>query len=84
MPKNICLLQVRWLEKERLKYWVREKIGTVTLWNFWSKDVSVSNMEEAALTENMKGKNHVERSPSYQCIKPLMPPTPAPPHPLII
>ena len=35
-------------------------------------------MEEAALTSHMKGKKHVERSPSDQCIKSLMPLTPLP------
>ena len=41
--------------------------------------VSVANMGEAVLTSRMKGKKHVERSPSDQCIKSLMPPTSAPP-----
>ena len=36
-------------------------------------------MEEAALTSHMKDKKHVDRSPSDQYIKSLMPPTPAPP-----
>ena len=36
-------------------------------------------MEEADLTSNMKGEKHVERSPSEQCIKSLMPPRSAPP-----
>ena len=36
-------------------------------------------MEEAALTSHMKGKKHVEWSPSDPCIKSLMPPAPAPP-----
>ena len=35
-------------------------------------------MEEAALTSRIEGKKHVERPPSDQCIKSLMPPTPAP------
>ena len=43
-----------------------------------SKDVSVANIEKAALTLHMKGKKQVQRSPSDQCIKSLMPPTPAP------
>ena len=34
-------------------------------------------MEEAALTSHMKGKKHVERSPSDGCIKSLIPPIPA-------
>ena len=42
-------------------------------------DVSVANMEEAALTSHMKGKKYVERSPCDQGIKSLMAPTPAPP-----
>ena len=36
-------------------------------------------MEETALTSHMKDKKHVDRSPSDQYIKSLMPPTPAPP-----
>ena len=35
-------------------------------------------MEKAALTSHMKGKKHLERSPSYHYIKSLIPPTPAP------
>ena len=36
---------------------------------FCCKDVSVASMGEAALTSHMKGKKHVERSPSDHCIK---------------
>ena len=43
------------------------------------KDFGVANMEEAALTLHMKGKKHVKSYFSDQCIKSLMPPTPAPP-----
>ena len=43
------------------------------------KDFGVANMEEAALTLHMKGKKHVKRSLSDQCIKSLMSPTPVPP-----
>ena len=39
-------------------------------------------MDEAALTSHMKDKGHIERSPSDQCIKSLMPSTPV--FPLII
>ena len=35
-------------------------------------------MEEAALMSHMKGKKHIERSPSDHCIKSLMLPTPDP------
>ena len=52
------------------------KIDTVAI---CSKDVSVANMEEAALTSHMKGKKHIEKSPSDQCIKSLRPPASAPP-----
>ena len=79
MPKNNCFFQVGWLEDEWFKYWIRKTNGTIAICNYCSKDVSVANMEEAALTSHMKGKKHVERSPSDQCIKSLMPPTPAPP-----
>ena len=41
--------------------------------------ISVANMEKAVLTSHMKGKKHLERSPSDKCIKSFMPPTPAPP-----
>ena len=51
---------------------------TVAICNCCSKDVSVANMGEAALTSHMKDKKHVERSPSDQCIESLMPPTPSP------
>ena len=51
----------------------------VAICNYCSKDVSFANMEEAALTSHIERKKHVERSPSDQCIKSLMPPTPAPP-----
>ena len=59
-------------------------IGLGTKWHcckckYCSKDLSVANMEEADLTSHMKGEKHVERSPSEQCIKSLMPPTSAPP-----
>ena len=47
----------------------------VAICNYCSKDVSVANMEEAALMLHMKGKKHIERSPSDQCIKSLMLPT---------
>ena len=59
-----------------------KKNDTVAICNYYSEDVSVGNMEEAALTSLIEGKKHVEGSPSDQCIKSLMPPTPA--LPLII
>ena len=70
---------MRWLEDEWFKYWIRGKNDTVAICNYCSKDVSVTNMEEVALTSHIKGKKHVERSPSDQCIKSLMPPAPATP-----
>ena len=76
MPKSNCLFQAKWTENERFKHWIRKKNDTVTIWNYCSKDASVANMEEVALKSHMKGKKHVERSPSDQCIKSLMPPTP--------
>ena len=51
---------------------------TVAVCSYCSKNVSVVGMEEAALMSHMKSKKHVERSPSDQCIKSLMPLTPAP------
>ena len=45
----------------------------------YCKDFSVAIMQEAALMSHIKGKKDIERSPSEQCIKSLMPPTPAPP-----
>ena len=79
MPKDICLLQTRWLEDEWFKHWIRKKWHCCNIHNYCSKHVIVSSVEEAALTSHVKGKKHVEKSPSDQCIKPLMPPTPAPP-----
>ena len=56
-----------------------KKMDTAAICNYCSKDVSVANMEEAALTSRMKGKKHIEWSPSDECIiKSLMPSTPAP------
>ena len=82
MPKNNCLFQARWLQDEWFKHRIRFKhwIQTVAICNYFSKGVSVANMEKAALTSHMKGKKHIERSPN-QCIKSLMSPTPAPPQP---
>ena len=79
MPKNNSFFQARWLQNERFKHCIRKKNDTVVICNYCSKDVIVANMEEAALTSHMKGKKHVERSPSDLCIKSLMPQTPAPP-----
>ena len=62
MPKNDCFFQARWLEDERFKHWIRKIIDTVAICNYCSKDGSVANMEEAALTSHMKGKKHVQRS----------------------
>ena len=70
MPKNNCLFHARWFEGERFKHWIRKKVTHfVATCNYSSKDVSVANMEEAALTSHMKCKKHVERSPSDQCVK---------------
>ena len=76
MPKSNCLFQAKWTENERFKHWIRKKNDTVAICNYCSKDASVANMEEVALKSHMKGKKHVERSPSDQCIKSLMLPTP--------
>ena len=73
MPKNNCLFQARRLEDERFKHRIRKKMTLM------HKDFGVANMEEAALTLHMKGKKHVKSYFSDQCIKSLMPPTPAPP-----
>ena len=79
MPKTNCLFQARWLQDERFKHWIKNKNNTFAICNYCSEDVSVTNMEETALMSHVKGKKHVERFPSDQCIKSLMPPTPAPP-----
>ena len=65
MSKNNCLFQARWLEDERFKHWIRKKM-TLALCNYCFKDVTVANIEEAALTSHMKGKKHIERSLSDQ------------------
>ena len=76
MSKNICLFQARWLGDERFKHWIRKKSSTVAICNCCSK---IANTGEAAFTSYMKGKKQVKRPPSYQCIKSLMLPAPAPP-----
>ena len=78
IPKTHFLFHARLLEDERLKHWIRGKWHNVAILNYCSKDNSVANMEEAALTSYMKGKKYVERSPSNQRIESLMPPTPSP------
>ena len=77
MLKNNSLFKARWLEDEQFRLWIREKDETVAICNYCSKDISIANLEEATLTKHIKGKKHVERSPSDQCIKSLMPPIPA-------
>ena len=72
MPKNNCFFQVGWLKDEWFKYWIRKTNDTIAICNYCSKDVSVANMEEAALMSHMKGKKHVERSHSDQCMKSLI------------
>ena len=52
MRKNNCLFQARWLEHECFKYWIRKKNDTVAKCNYCSKDVSLADMEEAALTSH--------------------------------
>jgi hypothetical protein len=78
MPKNNCLFQQKWLEDDRFKHWIRKKDDTIVKCSYCCKDVSVANMGEAALTSHMKGKKHIEKSPSDESIKTLMPPTSAP------
>ena len=65
------------LEHEWFKHWIREKWHVVAICSYCSKDVSVANMEEAVLMSHIKGKKYIERCPADQCIKLLMPPTPA-------
>ena len=80
-----CLKVIAFSKQDGLKMngmvqsWDQEKNGTVAIVNYCSKDVSVANMEKATLTSHVKDKKHVERSPSDQCIKSLMPPTVVPP-----
>ena len=58
------------------------KNDTASICKHFSKDVSVTNMEQDALKSYMKGKKHINKSPFNQCDKSLMPPTTA--IPLII
>ena len=76
MSKNIYLFQARWLGDKRFKHWIRKKSSTVAICNYCSK---IDYTGEAAFTSYMKGKKQVKRPPSYQCIKSLMLPAPAPP-----
>ena len=59
-----------------------EKNDTVAICNYCFKDVSVADMEKAALMSHIRGKKHVEKSPFDQCIESIIPPTPV--LPLII
>ena len=50
MPNNNCFFQARWLEYERFKHWIRKENDIVAICDYCSKNVSVTNMEKAALT----------------------------------
>ena len=56
MLEHNCLFRARWLEHEWLKHWIRNNNVTVTICKYCSKDASVANMEEAALTSQTKDK----------------------------
>ena len=58
MLERNCLFRARWLEHEWLKHWIRKNNVTVAICKYCSKDVSVANIEEAALTSHIKGKKH--------------------------
>ena len=60
-----------YLPVSRIKVWEILQFLTLAICNYCYKDVSVANMVEAALKSHMKGKKHVERSPSDQCIRSL-------------
>ena len=74
MPKNNCLFPERWLEDEWFKHWIRKKM-TLNC----NMQLLFADIEEAALTLHMKCQKHVERSPSDQFNKSLMPAASAPP-----
>ena len=74
MPKNNCLFRERWLEDEWFKHWIRKKM-TLN----YNMQLLFADMEEAVLTSHMKCQKHVERSPSDQFNKSLIPPASAPP-----
>ena len=78
MPKNNGLSKGDGLEMNSSSIGLG-KNDTVSICSYHSKDNSVTYTEEAALTSDMKDKKYAERSPSDQCIKSFMPPTPGPP-----
>ena len=68
MRKNHSLFQARWLEDERFKHWIRKKM-TLLQYVIIALKMSVLPLWKRSLTSHMKGKKHVERSASDQCIK---------------
>ena len=78
MPRKIVFSKPVGLKINGSSIGFRGENDTVAICNYFSKDVIVANMEEAALTSHMKDKKHVERYHSDQCIESLMAPTPAP------
>lgn len=73
MPKNNCLFQAKWLEDTKFSGWIRKKTETMAYCKFCSKDISIANMGESALTSHMGGKKHKERTPSNDITSMLSP-----------
>ena len=67
MPKNNCLSQAGWLEDEWFKHWIRKKM-TLSQYAIIVLKMSVLPILKTALMSHMKGKKHIGRSPSDQCI----------------
>ena len=74
MPKNNCFFQARWFEDEWFKHRISKKNYADAISNYCCKDVSVPNIE-SCFNERQKA---CRKSPFDQCIKSLMPLTPAP------
>ena len=75
----VCLEEEDPIKVYRPNFVLDQEKTTLVICSYCYKDVSVVSMEEAALLSCIKGKKYIERSPSNQCFKSLMPPTPAPP-----
>ena len=66
MPKNKCLLQVKWLDDPPYSQWLKKKSDKVALCSYCKKEVNIGNMGETALTSHLKGKKHQEIS-KFSC-----------------
>ena len=64
MPRKSKLVD-SWLKNPLYSAWiVPDKVSTLACCKWCCKDVGVSNMGESALESHMKGKKHIDHTPS--------------------